>query len=333
MMRRGTSRWARRLGAAARLQRTDCTGDLPDVIGARPAAAADQADTGPDEAAGVGRELTRRREVDVPSLDIARTSGVGLRRQPRLCDTRDALDRLQHGRRPDTAVDADHVRAERFEGRRELFGRRAIEGVAVLLDGHLGHDGQRAGRTHGADGRAHLRQVAEGFEHEQVHATLEEGIDLLPEEGLGFIHAGLTPGLDTHAERTDGTGDEGLAARGGPRQPRPLDVDLSEFVGQAEAAQLHAVGAERVGFDDVRARAHVLTVHAGDQVRLAEVQRVEGAVDEDALGIEHRAHRAVADKHPLIERFKKRTQGAAGGCTSRSVLSHTKSLLLYTANS
>ena len=47
--------------------------------------------------------------------------------------------------------------------------------------------------------------------------------------------------------------------------------------------------------------ADVGLVDLGDEVGLGEVQLVEGAVEEDALRIEHRAHRAVADEHAPIE--------------------------------
>ena len=49
-----------------------------------------------------------------------------------------------------------------------------------------------------------------------------------------------------------------------PRKPRALDVDVPQPVGQAEAAQLDAVGAEGVGLDDIRPGADVLLMHLGD---------------------------------------------------------------------
>ena len=86
---------------------------------------------------------------------------------------------------------------------------------------------------------------------------------------------------------------------------------------------------------------------------VAQVQGIEGAVDEHPLRVEHRPHRAVADENARIECFEEglhcrsaATQAArlrlqaltadlasAGGATRRSALSHTKSSLLYTASS
>jgi hypothetical protein len=69
--------------------------------------------------------------------------------------------------------------------------------------------------------------------------------------------------------------------------------------------ELDAVRAERVGFDDVGAGADVFLMDLGDQIRLGDVQRVEALVDEDALRIEHRPHRAVTDEDALIQRVHK----------------------------
>ena len=54
-------------------------------------------------------------------------------------------------------------------------------------------------------------------------------------------------------------------------------------------------GAEGVGLDDVGAGADVFGVNLAHQIGIAEIQLVVAAIDVDALGIEHRAHRAVED--------------------------------------
>ena len=88
------------------------------------------------------------------------------------------------------------------------------------------------------------------------------------EELLGLVDAGLAPGLDAHAERTDRAGHETrrLARPRRARDPRPFEIDRARLVAQAERAQLDAVGAERVGLDDVGAGAQVFGVNARDQV-------------------------------------------------------------------
>ena len=84
------------------------------------------------------------------------------------------------------------------------------------------------------------------------------------------------------------------------RELRAGEIDLAHLIAEAEAAQLHAVGAEGVGLDDVRAGLQVLAVHVDNQLGLRLVQRLEAAVDEDALAVQHRAHGAVTDEHTII---------------------------------
>ena len=59
-------------------------------------------------------------------------------------------------------------------------------------------------------------------------------------------------------------------------------------------------------------------MHLGDEVRLRQVQLVERAVEEDALRVEHRPHRAVADEHTAGQRFGECRCGHhnQGACTS-----------------
>src|SRR5206468_1414033 len=54
--------------------------------------------------------------------------------------------------------------------------------------------------------------------------------------------------------------------------------------------------------------AHVCLMHLGHEIGLRHVQRVEALVDEDALGIQHRPHRAVANEHAIFEGLEKRSQ-------------------------
>ena len=59
--------------------------------------------------------------------------------------------------------------------------------------------------------------------------------------------------------------------------------------------QLVGGGAVGVGFDDVGAGANVFGVNVAHQIGRDQIQFIVGAIDIDALGIEHRAHRAVED--------------------------------------
>ena len=197
--------------------------------------------------------------------------------------------------------------------RRELFRRRAIQGAAVLLGRHLRHDRQIADGAHGGDGRADLVQITEGLEHEQVHAAREQRLGLLAEVRLGLVDADLAPRLDADAERSHRAGHVRLIAGGVARDPHARHIDGVQLVGKPEGGELQPVCAECVGLEHVGAGAHVLAVHAADQVGIGQIQRVERLVDEDALRVEHRAHRAVAHEHPLLERIHERCHQAAWG--------------------
>jgi len=151
--------------------------------------------------------------------------------------------------------------------------------------------------TIGAD----LVDVTEGLEHEEINAALDKGAGLLGEILLSLVYPGLPPGLDANTERTNRARDPGLLFGGTARQPRTLEIDREHLIRQAEVAQLDPIGAEGVGFDHVRAVADVGLMDLADEIRLGEVQLVERAIEEDALGIEHRAHRAVADEHAPFE--------------------------------
>ena len=196
---------------------------------------------------------------------------------------------------------------------------------AVLLGRHLRDDRQVGDDPDGIDGGADLVQIAEGLEDEQIDAALEQRLRLLAEVLARLVDAGLAPRLDADAQRTDRAGHVRAVARRATRDPRALDVDLAQRVGQAERAELDAVRAERVRLDDVGAGADVLVVDLLHQVRPRQVQRVEALVDEHALRVEHRPHRAVADEDALGERVGERQHelimcraARTGACRRRS---------------
>ncbi len=216
---------------------------------------------------------------------------------------------------------------------------------AVVAGGELRDHGLVRDGADAADGGAELGDVAEGLEHEQVDAGLGERLGLLAERRFRFVQTGLAPRLDAHAERADGAGDVGLAARRLAGDAHTRGVDLTQPLAEAEGPQLQPVGAERVGFEDVGPGPHVGLMDLGDEIRLGEIQLVEGSVEEDALAVEHRPHRAVADQDTRVERVEEPSHAFAdavadaagrpaadttppGAGTSRSCLSQMKSLLL-----
>ena len=61
----------------------------------------------------------------------------------------------------------------------------------------------------------------------------------------------------------------------------------------------------------IGAGADVRLVHLGDEVRLRQVELVEGTVKEDTPGVQHRAHRPIADEHTLFDCVEKRSANQA----------------------
>ena len=308
--------------------------DLGDVIRRRAAASTDQANAPLGETPRVRRHVFGRRQVDRAPFDIARPSGVGLRGQPNRRRRGHALERLEHVRGTDAAIDADEIGPCRLQRRRELLRRRAVERVAIVLDRHLRHDRQRADAAHGGNRRADLVQVAKRFEDEEVDAAVDERLCLFAKYASASSRPIRPHGSMRKTKRTDRAGDVGRPARAFARQASAGVIDLAEAIGQTERAQLDAIRAERVGLDDVSARLRVGLVHRDHARRIAQVQGIEGAIDEDALRVEHRAHPTIADEDALVERFEKGREFAeraccvAGGATSRSALSQMKSSLL-----
>ena len=207
------------------------------------------------------------------------------------------------------------------------------------------------GRPHtlrtAAIGCSDLVQVPERLEDEEVDSADEECLRLLPEVALGLVAPHSAPRLDAKAERPYCARDIGRSACAFARQAGAGLVDLTEPIGQPECAQLDSIGSKRVRLEDVRPGLRVGMMHRSHTIRIAQVEGVEGAIDEHALRVEHRPHRAVADEDAVVERFEERHDHVrrarpqagvgrldaadwlrAGGATSRSLLSHTKSSLL-----
>ena len=154
-------------------------------------------------------------------------------------------------RRSDAAIDADDIGAPSLHVGGKLLGRRPIESVAVIFDRHLRNDRQRRHAPDRADRRAHLVQVSEGFEDEQIDLAVEQCLRLFAKHRLGFVEAGLAPGLDAYAERTDRARDVGLPARRSTCEAGTFGVDFVYLVGQSERLPMTiATGGVAVGIGD-----------------------------------------------------------------------------------
>ena len=142
--------------------------------------------------------------------------------------------------------------------------------------------------------------VCESLEAEAVHPPLEQSIDLPPERRLRLRHPQLAERLDPDTEGPDGAEDEDPVAAGIARQPRRGGVELLGFGGEAVLGQLQRVGAEGVGLEQLGPGLHVFAMDLADQFGRLEAEFIVADVEEGALGIEHRSHRAVDDVHAAV---------------------------------
>src|SRR5262245_23685381 len=88
--------------------------------------------------------------------------------------------------------------------------------------------------------------------------------------------------------------------RGLASDPRRRGVDLGEFVIQPLRGKFETRRAVGVGLDDLGAGFDVFAVDGEHDLGAGKIQLVVTAVDVNALGIDHRAHRAVEDSDTIF---------------------------------
>src|SRR6202034_1172764 len=133
-----------------------------------------------------------------------------------------------------------------------------------------------------------------------VHPGSGKSADLLGKGGAGFVEAGFAQRLETHAERTNGTGYPGFAGLlvfevldGLARQAHPGRVDFGNFFGESVTSEAKPVGAKGVGFKDICARLQVLLMNREDESGIRQVEFVIASVDKDAPTVQHSSHGSV----------------------------------------
>ena len=140
----GVRAWGRALRGVAG-QAVDRGAHVPDVLGRRAAAAADDPRTGIQEAPHLLAEIRRRRGVDELAFDALRQAGVGddgsrqAGRRPAHLD-----ERIEADLRADTAVDTHGIDACRGQRSRGRLRTRAVDRDELLAERHLGDDRQVA---------------------------------------------------------------------------------------------------------------------------------------------------------------------------------------------
>ena len=186
-----------------------------DVLGRRAAASAHDLHPGLQQVARVRRHVLRARHVHRPSAHVARHAGVGERTQLAMRERDHPLDRLEHGLRPNGAVEAHHLGVERIEPARDILRRGAEGGASLCRERHLRDDGKvGVDGTCGGNGLRELIEVAEGLEHEAVDATVAQRLHLFGEPAARLGERGGAVWLQPHTEGPDRAGDEPLLPGG-----------------------------------------------------------------------------------------------------------------------
>ena len=260
------------------------------------------------EVAAVDGELERARPG---AARLARVR-LGAHRHRRVADQ--VLGDDEHPLRADRAVGADHRHRQRGQHGGDLARRLAAEGVRVVGERRLG-DQRQAGDGGGHRDRLDkLVQVAERLENDQVGGVVgDQGEDLLAQHLHPLGRADPAALRRGHRGR-DGRGDQDLPAGpvgGAPGEPDAGPVDLRDLVGETVVGEPQPVRAERVGLDDVRARAEIAVVDRRDEAGIGEVELRQRPVQGRARRVQHGAHGTVADEHPLARQQLRHGNGAS----------------------
>src|SRR5437879_3867374 len=139
--------------------------------------------------------------------------------------------------------------------------------------------------------------IAECFEDQQVNPAFEQRCDLFAEGVFGFLEGSFSQRFNPDAQGPYRTGDPSVEALCSLlRQPSPGKINLPDSTSKPMPLKAIAITAKCVGFNDLRARLQIFMVDASYKIWLGQIQFVVAAIDENALGVQPRAHSAVAKK-------------------------------------
>ena len=289
-----------------------------------------------------------------------RKTGVRIDERVAISDPRERLYVGAHLGSTERAVDADRERLCVGDGVPEGLQRLAREGAAAAV-GHRHRDHERNADAaccedllHGHDRRLGIERVEDGLDEEQIHAAVEQRIDLFGVGLADLIEGGRTEAGVVHigregeraVGRTDRTGDEEGPA--GLLCSDPLhcsacdlggrDVELARELLEPVVGLRDPLRREGVGLDDVGARSQILAVNLLEQRRLREREQIAVALEvtrpcseplsaqvgiAQPVALDHGPHRSVQNHnalpHQLGERslLKSSSDGSGHGRTLR----------------
>jgi hypothetical protein len=241
---------------------------------------------------------------------------------------------LAHLGRAGGAVHAEHVDAERLDGGDGRADLRPEQHRAGQLDRDLAMSTTRRPSAPSPAAprppRPYLQQVLGRLDEDRVDPALDHRLALLlvgvAQAGVRRVaegrQLGARPDRADHPARALGV-DQWSAASG---RCAPRRAPSRDALGDAVLAEPCPVAAEGVGLDGVAADREVRVVDAADDVGprdvedlVAALEALEVLLDAQAAtgvlgGLQHGAHGAVGDDHPLAQgRQQARDLGLGGG--------------------
>ncbi len=286
--------------------------------GRRAATAAHDAGARLQQGRHVFAEVFRAGRVGEAALNARRIPRVGHGADgPSRVRLGDGGHGLQHLRRTDRAVHADHVRAAAGEPGRDVRRSVAGRGYAALGIGHGGEDRKVADAPSRVHADLQFRQIREGLEQQEICARFPERLDLLGEDGgnpVAFV--------SVHARRQLGR----PAPPSGPTSPAmkrllpdtsrtsrtsftALKLKSRTLSSSPCLARRRRLAPKVCAGDDIRAGRSVRLVDCGHPFRARLDQLLQALGAAGAARIEHRAHSAVGQQRPLLQFVEKRIHG------------------------
>mmetsp|Transcript_10494 Transcript_10494/g.29422 ORF Transcript_10494/g.29422 Transcript_10494/m.29422 type:complete len:241 (+) Transcript_10494:1169-1891(+) len=226
------------------------------------AAPPDNADARLEHTAPVDAKVLGRGHVHQALVQVARLAGVRGGHHRGAAGLDHLHGDLVHVGRP-VAVDAHHVGPPLCEHLRHALRRCPIL-QATVREAHLRNDRPREQRPGYFQRQAHLLQVAERLEEQQIHLTLHEHLNLLPErcfDSLGGLVAQVAHGLPRRPHRPREVYCLARFLNGLSGNPHASLIHRDHLVPDAVLAQEERVGRERVRLDNICPRRNVLLVH------------------------------------------------------------------------
>jgi len=324
----------------------------PDVLGSRAAAAADDVDQA--RLAVLAQDLGGLRRALVVLAEGVRQPRVGVGAHVAIGDRGQLLDVGAQQAAAERTVQAHEQWLGMADGVPErLGGLPGQHPAGGIRDGARDRQRQRHARLveqrqRGVDRRLGVERVDHGLDEQKIGTAEQQAARGFQVSGNQFIEGDCAEsrvvdvrGHRTHAvggpERTRHEARRAAARRGlvrcQPCEARGAVVELGHQRHRGVIRLRDRVGVERVGLDDVGARAQVGAVHVADDVRSREREDVvvaaqvaavrtqplaaEGGLVEAPL-LDHRAHRPV-EQHDALARqvLQARDAFAARGLVQR----------------